>query len=403
MPKSGRLTLVKSVLCAMPIHAMMALDIPMKTIAAMNKVCRGFLWCKRANANGGNCAVTWDPVCAPKWAGGLGIPNLKWLNVAMQARWPWLQRVDLSRPWSEFTIKVPAEALCLFQAATKCEAHCGQNTLFWEDRWLDGNRIQEVAPFLYSLVPKRIRDSRFVGPAVENGSWALDVGPGIGPAVLHECFLVWQLVSAWEPMVDGPDKVGWAWEATGQFSVKSAYAASFGGREGSLTADLTWKSRAPSWCRFFTWLALRDRCWTADQLARRWLPHQDACPFCDQEDEIIDHILLTCVFARTVWRTLCSTLGKPQWSPTAQDNLNDWCVVRTTSVRKSKELRALLTLGLWELWKNRNALVFECAAPSLQQVVGHIVTEGKAWQQASLSKGEVDSMLDLLVGWVESE
>ena len=76
MPKSGRLTLVLSVLCAMPIHAMMALDLPIKTITAMNKVCRGFLWCNKEKANGGNCSVAWETVCAPKWAGGLGIPNL---------------------------------------------------------------------------------------------------------------------------------------------------------------------------------------------------------------------------------------------------------------------------------------------------------------------------------------
>lgn len=92
----------------MPIHAMMALDLPMKTIAAMNKVCRGFLWCRRAEANGGNCAVAWDSVCSPKWVGGLGLPNLRWLNVAMQTRWPWLARVDASQPWSEFNIKGPA-------------------------------------------------------------------------------------------------------------------------------------------------------------------------------------------------------------------------------------------------------------------------------------------------------
>lgn len=35
MPKSGRLILIQSVLSAMPLHAMMALDIPMKTIKAM--------------------------------------------------------------------------------------------------------------------------------------------------------------------------------------------------------------------------------------------------------------------------------------------------------------------------------------------------------------------------------
>ena len=184
MPKSGRRTLVKSVLCAMPIHAMMALDLPKKTIAAMNKVCRGFLWCRRAEANGGNCAVAWDSVCAPKWADGLGIPNLRWLNVAMQARWAWLTRVDTSRPWSEFKIKIPKEAKLLVQAAMRSEANCGLHTLFWEDRWLDGMRIQEIAPTIYGMIPRRTRLTRSVAQAVQNGSWASDVGPNIGVAAL---------------------------------------------------------------------------------------------------------------------------------------------------------------------------------------------------------------------------
>ena len=49
--------LVKSVLCAIRIHVMMALDIPNKTIAAMVKICRGFLWSGKAQASGGQCAV----------------------------------------------------------------------------------------------------------------------------------------------------------------------------------------------------------------------------------------------------------------------------------------------------------------------------------------------------------
>ena len=122
MAKSGRLTLVQSVLCAMPIHAMMALALPMKTIAAMNKICRGFLWCRRAEANGGNCAVAWDMVCSPKWAGGLGLPNLLWMNGAMQAHWPWLQITDETRPWSEFRIPVAEEARLLCQAAMRSTA-----------------------------------------------------------------------------------------------------------------------------------------------------------------------------------------------------------------------------------------------------------------------------------------
>lgn len=76
LPKRGRLLLIQTVLCAVPIHAMLALDIPPRTLAAMNKIYRAFMWCGKAQANGGNCAMAWDSVCAPKWAGGLGIPNL---------------------------------------------------------------------------------------------------------------------------------------------------------------------------------------------------------------------------------------------------------------------------------------------------------------------------------------
>lgn len=84
LPKSSRLILVKSVLSAIPIHAMLALDLPPKMIKAIIKICRGFLWCGKEDANGGKCAVAWKSVCTPRWAGGLGIPDLQCLNYALQ-------------------------------------------------------------------------------------------------------------------------------------------------------------------------------------------------------------------------------------------------------------------------------------------------------------------------------
>lgn len=54
----------------------------MKTVGAINKIKRGFLWCGKAEANGGNCGVAWDSVFLPKWVGGLGIPDIRWLNIA---------------------------------------------------------------------------------------------------------------------------------------------------------------------------------------------------------------------------------------------------------------------------------------------------------------------------------
>uniref|UniRef100_A0A452YW54 Reverse transcriptase zinc-binding domain-containing protein n=1 Tax=Aegilops tauschii subsp. strangulata TaxID=200361 RepID=A0A452YW54_AEGTS len=76
------------------------------------------------------------------------------------------------------------------------------------------------------------------------------------------------------------------------------------GLEVSPTAAFTWKSKVPLQCHFFMWLANKNRCWTSDRLATRGLPHQDTCPFCDQHEESIQHLLLSCVFARQVWHEL---------------------------------------------------------------------------------------------------
>lgn len=61
-----------------------------------------------------------------------------------------------------------------------------------------------------------------------------------------------------------------------------------------------WKSWAPLRCKFFSWLAINNRCWTADRLAKRGLSHPIACLFCDQAEEKINHLLISCVFIRQI-------------------------------------------------------------------------------------------------------
>ena len=53
-------------------------------------------------------------------------------------------------------IPVPKESRLLFQAAARVHLGDGKNTLFWEDRWLMGSRIQELAPRLYDRIPARV-------------------------------------------------------------------------------------------------------------------------------------------------------------------------------------------------------------------------------------------------------
>jgi hypothetical protein len=59
-----------------------------------------------------------------------------------------------------------------------------------------------------------------------------------------------------------------------------------------------WKTWAPAKCRYFVWLVANNKCLTADRLAKRGMDHSEKYPLCDQEEESIDHLLLSCMFAR---------------------------------------------------------------------------------------------------------
>lgn len=86
LDKSGRLILVRVVLAAMPLHLLVAMDMPKWMIKAVDKIRRNFLWWGRQDARGGNCPVAWERVTRPIRLGGLGIHNLYILGWALRMR-----------------------------------------------------------------------------------------------------------------------------------------------------------------------------------------------------------------------------------------------------------------------------------------------------------------------------
>jgi len=79
--------------------------------------------------------------------------------------------------------------------------------------------------------------------------------------------------------------------SNGIFSTRSAYRAFFIGSTSFEPWKRIWKSWAPGKCKIFIWLAIRNRCWTADRLQKKGLPHPAQCPLCDQEGETVQHLL----------------------------------------------------------------------------------------------------------------
>ena len=62
-----------------------------------------------------------------------------------------------------------------------------------------------------------------------------------------------------------------------------------------LTASMVWKAWAPPKLKFFAWLALQDRIWTADRLEKRGWPNCGPCPLCKREQEMGIHLFVKCL------------------------------------------------------------------------------------------------------------
>jgi hypothetical protein len=110
--------------------------------------------------------VSWPVVTRPKELGSLGIADLKTLGWALRVRWLWLQKTQPDKPWACLPLKM-SPCVCSFFSMTVCtEIDDGSSTLFWKDRWLHGQSVQDLAPKFFCMVPKRIANKRTVQDAM---------------------------------------------------------------------------------------------------------------------------------------------------------------------------------------------------------------------------------------------
>jgi len=229
--------------------------------------------------------------------GGLGIHNLEIMGWALQMCWLWIEKTKPNRPWVGLQIPVHSNTASMFALAVVTTVGNGRNTLFWIDRWLYGCSIENQAPNVFKSVPPRQRKSRTVNEALHELTWVSDIRGALGWQGLAEYLQLWdELVDF--VVNDLEDIHHWMFDTSGTFSTRSAYRAFFVGSIGFEPWKRLWKSWAPNKCKTFVWLAIRNRCWTADRLQKRGLPHPVRCPLCDQEEETIQQLLTTCVFAR---------------------------------------------------------------------------------------------------------
>ncbi|WVZ91046.1 LOW QUALITY PROTEIN: hypothetical protein U9M48_037269 [Paspalum notatum var. saurae] len=371
LSRAGRLVVVRAVFSAIPIHVMLALDLPKWVVKAINKLRRGYLWVGRQNANGGNCLVSWEKVQRPLQYGGLGILNLETMGWALRIRWLWLQKTDSSRPWEGLPIQVPRNAQALFHVAVETRVGNGDDTKFWTDRWLHGSTVGELAPNLFQLIPKIARRQRSVSQALTSRRWVADIQGALTTQVLVKYLKLWGLVEAFTLQPTIPDQHIWKLTSSGQYSSKSAYNAFFLGSVKFAPWKRTWKTWAPRRCKIFIWLAIKNRVWTADRLLKHGLPHPSVCTLCDQNE-------MSCVFSRETWTKILSSVGLQAVAPQTDGSFAKWwgCAASRVPKEKRKGFNSLVILVAWTIWKHRNACGL---SPNVSLVCQEVAKESELW------------------------
>lgn len=258
MSPTGRITMVNSVLSSIPIYLLIALDAPKWVIKGIDKIRRGFLWAGKVSTHGGKCRVAWGGVCAPKCYGGLRVPDLDRMGIALRSRWVWLQRTSPDKPWHGLNIPVSLNERNFATASTVCVLGNGESILFWEDIWLEGSSIRCIAPAVWAAVPARLRRRRTVAEALQDRRWIRDCTGALGLQAILEYLQLWSILRSSVRLSDHPDSFIWKWEASGLYSSRSAYRALFLGRV-PFQSEPIWKTFAPPRCRFFAWLVTKRR------------------------------------------------------------------------------------------------------------------------------------------------
>lgn len=258
----------------------------------------------------------------------------------------------------------------------------GRKASFWTSRWLHGEALAACR------LPHNKRKNRTVADAITNNRWITDIDHNLNHQLIAEYVSLWEVLENVILIESQQDNICWVLTADGKYTAKSAYSMQFEGKTHCVAAVQTWKTRAPPRCKFFVWLMLQDRIWTAARLQLRGWPNEYFCQLRIRNLETTRHLFCECQVATKIWEEVANwiqaaSLLPENWNQTS--TMAEWCtdLIAAAAPSRRSGMQSMVTLTIWEIWRERNNRVFRNEARTVRQIVHNIQDEARTWRFAS--------------------
>ena len=134
----------------------------------------------------------------------------------------------------------------------------------------------------------------------------------------HREFNDWELVASYSllhfiqsqiPRGGGCDRLRWDLNGSGKFDTRSFYHKIQNVASSTFPWKGIWKVKVPKRVAFFMWTAVHGQIITLDNLMLRGRPLVNCCCLCCCNAEFVDHLLLFCLIAHSLWMYMLWLFG----------------------------------------------------------------------------------------------
>ncbi|KAM6583555.1 hypothetical protein CsatB_010557 [Cannabis sativa] len=127
---------------------------------------------------------------------------------------------------------------------------------------------------------------------------------------------------------------------------------------------------------------------TLSQLASKRVPVNTRCPLCEEMDETIAHVLLSCRLVKMVWERV----GIGTADIAAGTVFLDWCVSNFTQLAAEKQ--CLAAAICWAVWGARNDVVWQGKSFNISAIIVSAKSYLDQWKHAQ--KTQIESLWSTL-------